>query len=123
MKRAVGPVPLAWLDRTCTAARAAVQKVIIFADHPVWPVGIDTLVYVDEVIATIERHPQTVAWLNGQNPAGNFAYRNGVPFAILHGMVETAYTSTFAIGQFFSYRMTFSGRDRGPSRELVFRPT
>jgi 3',5'-cyclic AMP phosphodiesterase CpdA len=69
----VGPAQLAWLERTCAAATAARQRVIILAHHPVLPAAEHTLWNAEEVLGVMDRHPHIVAWLNGHNHAGAFA--------------------------------------------------
>ncbi len=118
---AIGPAQLAWLDRTCTAARAASQKVIIFAHHPVFPDNQHNLWNATEVLAMLDRHPPVVAWINGHNHAGNFAERNGVPFVTMRGMVETSDTSAYATARILADRLVLTGHGREPSRELKFR--
>lgn len=118
---ALGPAQLAWLDRTCAEARAAGERVVIFAHHPVLPDNEHNLWNAAEVFAAIDRHPHVVAWINGHNHAGNFAERNGVPFVTMKGMVETADTTAFATAQVLSDRIVLTGHGREPSRELRLR--
>ncbi len=118
---AIGTTQLAWLDRTCAEARAAGQKVIIFAHHPVFPDNEHNLWNAADVLTTLDRHPHVVAWLNGHNHAGNYGERNGVHFVTMHGMVETADTTAFATASFIGDRMSITGHGREPSRELKFR--
>ncbi|MEO6245377.1 MAG: metallophosphoesterase, partial [Opitutaceae bacterium] len=118
---AIGPAQLAWFDRTCAEARAAGEKVIVLAHHPVFPDNVHNVWNAAAVLAVIDRHPHVVAWLNGHNHAGNFAARNGVPFVTMHGMVETADTTAFATARVLDDRLVLTGHGREPSRELVFR--
>lgn len=117
----LGAAQLAWLDRTCRDARGAGRRVIILAHHPVYPDNPHNLWNAAEVLATLDRHPHVVAWLNGHNHAGAFGERQGVPFLTLRGMVETAHTSAFATAQIFADRLVLTGHGREPSRECVFR--
>lgn len=117
----IGPEQLRWLDRTCAAARNANRKVIVFAHHPVFPVGGHNAWNASEILAVLDRHPHVVAWLNGHNHAGAFGERNGVPFLTLRGMVETRETSAFANAQILADRIILTGHEREPSREMKFR--
>ena len=117
----VGSEQLAWLERTCSEARAAERTVIIFAHHPVFPDGVHNVWNAGEVLAVLDRHPQVVAWINGHNHAGAFGERNGVPFLTMHGMVETSDTTAFATARILSDRIVLSGHGREPSREMKFR--
>jgi 3',5'-cyclic AMP phosphodiesterase CpdA len=117
----LGAAQLAWLDRTCTAARAAGRKVIVLAHHPVFPANDHNLWNAEEVLALLDRHRHVVAWLNGHNHAGNFGEWHGVPCVTLKGMVETADTTAFATARVFDDRIVLTGHGREPSRELRFR--
>lgn len=118
---ALGARQLAWLDRTCTAARARRERVIILAHHPVFPLDPHNLWNSDEVLAIIDRHPHVVAWFNGHNHAGKFAERDGVPYLTLRGMVETADTTAFATARILDDRIVLAGHGREPSREMRLR--
>lgn len=117
----LGRPQLGWLDRTCAAARAAGEKVIVLAHHPVYPDNEHNLWNATEILALFDRHRHVVAWLNGHNHAGAFGDYNGVPCLTLHGMVETADTTAFATARVLTDRMVITGHGREPSRELVFR--
>jgi manganese-dependent ADP-ribose/CDP-alcohol diphosphatase len=112
---------LAWLERTCTEARAAERKVIVFAHHPVIPAGPHNVWNSDEILALIDRHPQVVAWINGHNHAGAYGERKGVPYLTMHGMVETQRTNAFATARVLKDRLVLTGHGREPSREMKFR--
>lgn len=118
---ALGPAQLAWLDRTCAAARTAGRKVIVLAHHPVFPDNVHNLWNADEVLALLDRHPHVVAWLNGHNHAGAYAERNGVPYLTLRGMVETPATTAFATARVLDDRLVLTGHGREPAREMRFR--
>lgn len=118
---AIGAGQLAWFERTCAEARAARQKVIVFAHHPVFPDNEHNLWNAADMLAAIDRHPNVVAWLNGHNHKGAFGVRNGVPYLTLQGMVETADKTAFATAQVLADRIVLTGQGREPSREMVFR--
>ncbi len=117
----IGAGQRAWFDRSCREARSANRRVIVLAHHPVLPAGQHVIWNATDMLATIDRHPNIVAWLNGHNHAGAFAERNGVPYVTMHGMVETADTNAFATARILRDRMIIAGHGREPSRELVFR--
>lgn len=118
---AIGAAQLAWFERECEAARAARQKVVVFAHHPVWPDNDHNVWNAAEVLAAIDRQPAVVAWLNGHNHAGAYGERHGVPYLTMKGMVETADTTAHATAEFFADRIVLHGHGREPSRELKFR--
>lgn len=117
----ISPTQLAWFDRQCGEAGRRGRQVIVFAHHPVLPVGSHNVWNAPAVLKVIERHRNVVAWLNGHNHAGAFAIHEGVPFITMRGMVETADTTAFATAQIRPDRMIITGQGREPSRELVFR--
>ena len=117
----VGPKQLAWLDRTCAAARADGLRVVIFAHHPVFPAKEHNAWDDAAILALLDRHRHVVAWLNGHNHAGAFGERNGLPHVTMHGMVETADTNAFATAELLADRLIITGQGREPSRELRFR--
>ena len=118
---AVGAKQLAWFDGACAEAKAARKRVVVLAHHPVFPISDHVIWNADEVLATIDRHANVVAWLNGHNHAGAFGERNGVPYLTLKGMVETSTTSAFATAQILSDRIVLTGHGREPSREMKLR--
>lgn len=117
----IGPAQLAWIERTCSGARAAGRKVIFLAHHPVSPASGHVVWNDAEVLALIDRHPNVVAWLNGHNHAGAFGERHGVAYVTMRGMVETADTTAFATARILPDRLIITGHGREPSREWVFR--
>ena len=118
---AIGAAQLAWFERECVAARAAGQKVIVLAHHPVFPDNDHNAWNAAEVLQVIDRHPHLVAWINGHNHAGAYGVRSGVHYLTMKGMVETAATNAFATAQILADRLVLTGHGREPSRELGFR--
>lgn len=118
---AMGVKQLTWLEQTLASARAAAEKVVIFAHHPVYPDNEHNLWNSAAVLALIERQPHVVAWINGHNHAGAFGEKSGVPFVTMKGMVETADTTAFATARILDDRLLLTGHGREPSRELKFR--
>lgn len=112
---------LDWFARNCRSAAESQQKVIVFAHHPVFPADVHNLWNTEAVLKIIDKNRNIVAWFNGHNHAGDFGVRDGVPFVTVHGMVETAATSSYATADLFPDRIVVTGHDREPSRELVFR--
>ncbi len=117
----LSPAQMTWLERTCAEAAAAKRKIILFAHHPVFPANPHNLWNSEEVLALLDRHPQIVAWFNGHNHVGNFGIHRGLPCVNLHGMVETADTTAYAVAALHADRIILTGTGREPSRELLFR--
>jgi 3',5'-cyclic AMP phosphodiesterase CpdA len=118
---AVGPKQLAWFEGVAADAARRGLKVVVFAHHPVAPVGSYDAWDATEVLAALGRHRNVVAWFNGHNHAGGFAQVEGLPCVTFHGMVETPDRNAFATARFLADRVILAGHGREPSRELVFR--
>jgi 3',5'-cyclic AMP phosphodiesterase CpdA len=119
---AVSDHQLQWLEATCRTAAAAARKVIVFAHHPVFPVGEHTAWNSDRVLEVVSRNRNVVAWMNGHNHAGAFGIVDELPFVTLKGMVETEDTNAYAVAHLHADRLVLMGHGREPSRELHFRP-
>lgn len=117
----VSEAQLNWLDAACEEAGKAGTKVVVFAHHPVLPEGTHNVWNYQEVVKVIDRHSHVVAWLNGHNHAGGYAEHHGMPFITMHGMVETADTTAFAVAELHADRLVITGQGREPSREIAFR--
>ncbi len=118
---AVGPKQLAWFEGVAADAAKRGSKVVVFAHHPVAPVGSYDAWDATEILAALGRHRNVVAWFNGHHHAGGFAQVEGLPCVTFHGMVETPDTNAFATARFLSDRVIVVGQGREPSRELIFR--
>ena len=118
---AVGPKQLAWFEGVATDASRRGLKVVVFAHHPVAPVGSYDAWDATEVLAALGRHRNVVAWFNGHHHAGGFAQVEGLPCVTFHGMVETPDRNAFATASFLTDRVILAGHGREPSRELIFR--
>lgn len=118
---AVGPKQLAWFEAVAADASRRGLKVVVFAHHPVAPVGSYDAWDATEVLAALGRHRNVVAWFNGHHHAGGFAQVEGLPCVTFHGMVETPDRNAFATARFLADRVILEGHGREPSRELVFR--
>jgi 3',5'-cyclic AMP phosphodiesterase CpdA len=118
---AVGPKQLAWFEGVAADAAHRGLKVVVFAHHPVAPVGSYDAWDATEVLAALGRHRNVVAWFNGHNHAGGFAQAEGLPCVTFHGMVETPDRNAFATARFLTDRVILTGHGREPSRELIFR--
>lgn len=117
----VGETQLAWFERVCREAGTGGLRVIVLAHHPVFPADVHNAWNAGQILDLIDRQPQVVAWLNGHNHAGHFGEHQGVPFVTMHGMVETADTTAYALASLYADRMVIEGVGREPSRELKFR--
>ena len=118
---AVGPKQLAWFEGVAADAAKRGLKVVVFAHHPVAPVGAYDAWDATEILVALGRHRNVVAWFNGHHHAGGFAQVEGLPCVTFHGMVETPDTNAFATARFLADRMILAGHGREPSRELIFR--
>lgn len=111
---------LKWLYSECTKTENSAQHVVVSTHHPVYPSGSHNFWNTPEILPVIDRHSNIVAWFNGHNHAGTYALRNGVHYATLHGMVETADTNASAIASFSDGALSIQGAGWEPSRTLSF---
>ncbi len=87
---AIGEKQKNWLREEIESAFSLNQKVIIFAHMPLKPKDDAHNIWNnEEIIALIEKYPNVVAYINGHNHAGGYAYENGVHYITMFGMVDT----------------------------------
>ncbi|MDG2125279.1 MAG: hypothetical protein P8J87_16370 [Verrucomicrobiales bacterium] len=117
---AVSNTRLKWLSSECTKAEKSAQHVVVSTRHPVYPSGSHNVWNTPEILSVIDRHSNIIAWFNDHNHAGTYARRNGVHYATLHGMVETADTNASAIASFSDSALSIQGAGWEPPRTLSF---
>ena len=114
---AIGRVQLAWLNWTLAKATQAGERVIVCCHFPVVPTPFALNLWNDlEVIQTLETHDCVAAYLCGHHHEGNYAFRNGIHYLTLPGMVETADTNAYGLLEVYPDRLQLNGYGRVPSR-------
>ena len=117
---AMGATQLSWLDGQLKEAKAAGERAILSCHYPILPDNGHNLWNDAEVLALIDRHPNTVvAWFNGHNHAGNYAERKGVHYVNVHGMVDTPDTNAYAVLEVLPGALRIRGNGREPERVLA----
>jgi len=117
---AVGAEQLAWLKRTLSEAYEADEQVIVFCHFPVYPPGAHNLWNDSAVIEALESGGSVVAYINGHNHAGAHAVKNGIHYLTVHGMVETADTTAYAVVHVDATHLEGDGRGRQPDQVLEY---
>ena len=90
---AIGEAQISWLKKVLNNASKRNENVIIFCHFPVFPENIHNLWNADEIINIVDDYSCVKAYVNGHNHDGNYAFKNGVHYLTLKGMVETEQNS------------------------------
>jgi len=109
-----------WLDKTLKKAYQSKEKVIIFCHFSLYPKDKHLLFNSDEVLKIIESYNNVVLYINGHNHEGNYCKVKNIHYLTLHGMVETPYSTAYAIADVYKDRIVINGYGREPDRILDF---
>ena len=91
---AIGEEQQNWLKRELATASSLNQKVILFSHLPIKPKGNSHNLWNDyEIVDILENSANVVAFINGHNHNGGYAFENGIHYITLYGMVETMISS------------------------------
>ena len=66
------------------------------------------------------KYQNIIAWFNGHNHEGNYAYQNKIHFVTMKGMVESEKQNSFARVDVYSDKIVISGSGREISRTLAY---
>lgn len=106
---AIGKAQQTWLKKQLDSAEMLDQKVILFSHMPLRPKGDSHNLWNDnEIIEILESSNQVVAFINGHNHAGGYAFENGIHYITIFGMVDTM-ISSYAILEFYPDRLVLKG--------------
>jgi hypothetical protein len=106
---AIGKEQQMWIRQQLDSADLMGQKVILFSHLPLCPQDDPhNLWNDDEIIDLIENRPNVLAFINGHNHSGGYAYKNGIHFITINGMVEHM-TSTYAILEIYEDNLLLRG--------------
>jgi predicted MPP superfamily phosphohydrolase len=114
----IGNEQCEWIISQLDAAVAASEKVIFLCHFPVAPENIHNLLNYKKMRTILSKYDNVVAWLNGHNHEGNYAYFNNVHFITFRGMVETRTINSFAIIEMYNNKLVIKGSGREDSRVL-----
>lgn len=92
----VGKQQLNWLNNLLQQAKSKNLNVAVFCHYPLLPFESHALWNQEEVIEVLNKYSCVKLWMNGHNHAGNYAFRNGIHFVNLKGMVESENENAFA---------------------------
>jgi hypothetical protein len=116
---AIGEKQQKWLQQEIDDAASQDQKVIIFAHMPLRPSeDAHNLWNNEEVIDIIENSTSVVAFINGHNHAGGYAYENGIHYITIFGMVDTTIGS-FGIMDLYQDSLIIHGYGNQQSLRLA----
>lgn len=123
---AIGEDQMAWMrDQLVDAARQK-QRVILFCHQPILAAASSrgaTLWNAAEVEATLVQSGCVVAWINGHDHKGGYAFANGIHHLTVEGMIESPKgAGNYAIASVFATRIAIEGKGLMSSRELKINP-
>jgi len=106
---AIGKDQQDWLKKELESAKSLGQKVIIFSHMPVLPLNTSENLLNDfEIIEILENSSCVRAFINGHRHSGNYAFKNGIHYITLFGMVETMINS-FGILEIYNDSLVLKG--------------
>lgn len=115
------PAQLAWLEKELAEADAAKESAIICGHHPLLSEGGLQAWNNREILAVIERHPSSRAYLCGHNHAGGEVIQNGIPYITLKSVLHEPGVTAYSVMRLFKDRLVIEGRGREKSREVPLR--
>lgn len=117
----IGDQQKQWLIQTLEQACERGERVIVFGHIPIVtpPRGEWARIYNhEEIREVLESAGCVVAYFNGHDHKGGYAFRNGIHYVTLEGMVEGADETAYAIVELLDDRILIHGVGRTPEREL-----
>jgi len=118
----VGEGQQQWLRDTLRQSRERGERVIVFGHIPVVaaPGGEWALIYNhEEIREVLESAGCVVAYFNGHDHGGGYAYRDGIHYVTLEGMVQGPDETAYATVELYDDRIEIHGVGRTPSRDLA----
>jgi len=123
---ALGKGQMTWLRAQLADASRRKQRVIVFCHHPILAAASSpaaVLWNAAEVEALLVQSGRVVAWINGHDHKGGYAFANGIHHLTVHGMIESPTGgNSYAIASVFATRITVEGKGTTPSRVLEIKP-
>ncbi len=116
---AMGASQIEWLNGILGDADERKQKAVVFGHLPLTPAGDKyDLWNSDEVIAVLESHECTVAYMNGHRHPGGYNEQNGIYYVTIEGMVTEDAENAYAVVDVYGDRIEIKGFGLVPSRTL-----
>jgi 3',5'-cyclic AMP phosphodiesterase CpdA len=114
-----------WLEETLTKAAKDGERVVVFCHHPALPeaTGRGALLWNhEEIVKVLEACPAVVAYLAGHEHRGGYAFRNGIHYVTLQGLVESPADGTaFGVVSVYADKLVIRGFGALTSRTLTAR--
>ena len=114
---ALGDGQIEWLEKELRDAERAGENVMIFCHFPIFPENIHNLWNAKEVLRSISRFKNVVAYMNGHNHAGGYGVVDGQHFLTLKGMVDS-HESAYSVVNVYEDRLEISGFGRQKNMNL-----
>jgi hypothetical protein len=115
----VGKAQTAWLAQTLKQAAEGKQKVIVFCHYPLlqdsWGWQAKNAL---PVLKLLEESNCVAAWFNGHEHGGGYAFRNGIHYVTLKGMVENP--GAYGVVEVYADRIELVGHGKQPSIAMYF---
>lgn len=111
---------MAWLKSELDNATAKNENVFILCHFPVYPENIHNLLNYKEVNSLLMNYRNIIAWFGGHNHAGNYGNFNMIHFVTMKGMVETEFSTSFAIVEVYWNKIWIKGAGREKSQILAY---
>ncbi len=104
----IGVKQIAWLKSELKDAELKNQKVIIYSHMPIRPKASTNLWNNKEISQIIEKNMNVVAFISGHRHEGGYAYKKGVHYIGISGMVNTS-MSSYGILEIYNNRLVLNG--------------
>lgn len=123
---AIGKEQMAWLRERLGDAGRQKQRVIVFCHHPILATASSPeaiLWNAAEVETVLVQSGCVVAWINGHDHKGGYAFAHSIHHLTVQGMVESPTGSnSYVIASVFATRIVINGNGTTPSRVLEIKP-
>jgi manganese-dependent ADP-ribose/CDP-alcohol diphosphatase len=103
---------LEWIRQKLSESLERSEPVILFSHQPVFPYNnLDNLWNDTTVVDLITRFPNVVAFIDGHNHFGSYAFNRGIQFLTHRAMVETRMLNSYSMLSVYPDRIEIDGRD------------
>ena len=120
---AVGPAQKQWLRETLAKAAARHERVVVFSHFPILEQASSPYHLLwnhEEILRVIEDSHCVVAYINGHDHNGGYAFHNGIHHLTLPGMVESGGANAFGFIDVYPDRLELRGTGTVAGRSLKF---
>lgn len=117
----VGRKQMDWLREELNKARQRHENVMVFAHHPVHPMGDYCALNATEIRDLLAEYVCVKAFFSGHHHPGIFGCYRDLPFVTIEGMIETQSQNAYAFVEIYDDKIIVNGVGRVTSRELYIR--